>query len=325
MLIKRRRRGAKLFVSLLLVVWAVSIYRQYLKSANDIANQWHYYLNPLEGTEFMNMHRDMFELTIDTPDPKLIGEGKDLFKPRLKKVRHFDNNIVLFSAVAGNSSSEHIWDTIDIVGWENKNLIRNTYKCCVRYTSGEVQSVPATRIIWSNILSNMSAMQFVCSNLTSRFGELPEVATLEGRNKKCHSLFDWYLPVTFAHAHKNEIAVCYKIAYGSLAADDLLSWFELHRRLGVTKVLVFTHDLNPEATRVLQYYRALGMADTVPFAYPTDGRIVRQISRRRGLHVSRENSHYLTELEEHWLAIQGRTVLEQHAPLERPGEARDHA
>ncbi|KAH3789309.1 hypothetical protein DPMN_167484 [Dreissena polymorpha] len=63
----------------------------------------------------------------------------------------------------------------------------------------------------------------------------------------------------------------FQIAFGSLAADDLLSWFEMHRRLGVTKVLVFTHDMNPEATRVLQYYRALGMADTIPFAYPPEG------------------------------------------------------
>ncbi|KAH3886230.1 hypothetical protein DPMN_010231 [Dreissena polymorpha] len=231
----------------------------------------------------------MLELTTDTPDPKIIGKGIDLFKPLLKKVRHFDNNIVLLSAVAGNSSSENNWDTIDIQGWENKHLINNTYKCCVRYTSGKVRSVPATRTIWSNVVSEMTAMHFVCSNLTSRSGEIPDVATLADRKQECHNLFDWYLPLKFAHAHKNEIAVCGKIAYGSLAADDLLSWFELHRRLGVTKVLVFTHDLNPEATRVLQYYRALGMADTVPLVFPAEDQIHHAIGAKtlRGGMMSR--------------------------------------
>ncbi|KAH3703476.1 hypothetical protein DPMN_078513 [Dreissena polymorpha] len=153
----------------------------------------------------------MINLTVDTPDPKLIGKGKDLFQPFLKRVVNFQNNIVLFSAVAGNSSSKHIWDTIDIQGWEHKSFSNNTYKCCVRYTSGALRMVPATRIRWTNWVSKMNAVQFVCSNLTSRTGDLPDVATIATRTMECHNLYDWYLPVTFAHAHKNEIAVCSKV------------------------------------------------------------------------------------------------------------------
>ncbi|KAH3703479.1 hypothetical protein DPMN_078516 [Dreissena polymorpha] len=83
--------------------------------------------------------------------------------------------------------------------------------CCVRYTSGAVRSVLASRIRWTNWATEMNAMQFVCSNLTSRTAELPEVATLTDRKVECHNLYDWYLPVTFAHVHKNEIAVCSKV------------------------------------------------------------------------------------------------------------------
>ncbi|KAH3703472.1 hypothetical protein DPMN_078508 [Dreissena polymorpha] len=219
----------------------------------------------------LNLTSDtMINLTVDTPDPKLIGNGKDLIQPLMKRVVNFQNNIILFSAVAGNSSSKHIWDTIDIQGWEHKSLSNNTYKCCVRYTSGALRMVPAIRINWTNWVTEMNAVQFVCSNLTSRTGDLPDVATIATHKMECHNLYDWHLPVTFAHAHKNEIAVCSKFVYGSVAADDLLSWFELHRRLGVTKVLVYTHKLNPEAFHVLRYYRALGIADTVPFIFRLD-------------------------------------------------------
>ncbi|KAH3776427.1 hypothetical protein DPMN_177852 [Dreissena polymorpha] len=162
MLRRRCQLDAKFFVSLLLVAKPVFIYGLFLTSANHIANQRHYYLNPLEGKEFMNINPELLKSTIDTLDPKLIGHGKDLFKPLLKKVRHVDNNIVLFSAVAGNSSSEHVWDTIDIQGWENKHLISNIYKCCVLYTSGEVMSVPATRIIYSKSFVPKNGGHTVC-------------------------------------------------------------------------------------------------------------------------------------------------------------------
>lgn len=58
------------------------------------------------------------------------------------------------------------------------------------------------------------------------------------------------------------------MVYGSVSADDLLTWFEIHRRMGVTKVLTYTYDLNEEAAKVLRYYQSQGMVETFPFRLP---------------------------------------------------------
>jgi hypothetical protein len=58
------------------------------------------------------------------------------------------------------------------------------------------------------------------------------------------------------------------MVYGDVSADDLLTWFEIHRRMGVTKVLTYTYDLNDDAAKVLRYYQSQGMVETFPFRLP---------------------------------------------------------
>jgi hypothetical protein len=69
------------------------------------------------------------------------------------------------------------------------------------------------------------------------------------------------------------IAVCSKLAYGSLDAERLIEWFEVHRLFGVDKVFTYLYKLNSAAKKVFDYYENLGMAETYEFHLP-DGEYV---------------------------------------------------
>ena len=60
--------------------------------------------------------------------------------------------------------------------------------------------------------------------------------------------------------------------YGNLSANDIISWFEVHKLMGVQKVLTYPYELNENATRVLQHYEKQGMAEIVHFNLPPHGK-----------------------------------------------------
>ena len=65
-----------------------------------------------------------------------------------------------------------------------------------------------------------------------------------------------------------------QVAYGSLPADDMLAWFEMHKSMGVNKVLTYTDNLNPAAQKVLDHYTSIGMAEVHPFVVPKYGKLI---------------------------------------------------
>ncbi|XP_045207921.2 uncharacterized protein LOC123559869 [Mercenaria mercenaria] len=203
--------------------------------------------------------------------------------PGLYRVFGFGYDIFLFSAVVGNSSAINTWDTIVIQGWEHRMFENTTFGCCIKYKSGDMISVNMTRKYhWAyRDKVSMPVKQYLCPNPRYKLNDLPVAVTISGHTKQtaCHRRFNWYLEPYFARAHKEEIAVCTKMVYGSVSADDILSWFEIHRRLGVNKVLTYSYNLNPEAAKVLQYYESQGLVETFSFRLPkaSRGRKVSQV------------------------------------------------
>lgn len=135
----------------------------------------------------------------------------------LFRVLGFAYDTFLFSAVIGNSSSDKIWDTIVLQGWEHEIYENNSFGCCVKYKSGELLSVNMTRKVhWAyRDKAKMPVKQYICPNPRYTENEVPESVTISGWTKQtaCHRRFNWYLEPYFAHAHKNEIAVCTKVLF----------------------------------------------------------------------------------------------------------------
>lgn len=207
------------------------------------------------------------DITLNTN--KTVTFLEDTVPAELKRVRGFSHDVFLFSAVVGNTSLNETWDVVTIQGWEHESFANTTFDCCINYKSSELLTVPMTqKIHWAyRDKTLMQAKQYICQNVMNIPDEVPVAVTIAGRTPatECHEKLNWYLVPYFAYKGTEQIAVCAKLAYGNLPADDILTWFEIHRRLGVSKVLVYTYNLNPEATTVLKYYQSIGLAETFPF------------------------------------------------------------
>lgn len=185
----------------------------------------------------------------------------------IKTVFRFGQLLQLLSAVAGNSSRNASWDTVVIQGWENKTLINRTYVCCFLNGDKFIYTRLRTKVHWG-VKSGMAAKQFLCP-VPKSLTELQGV-TLSG-NRNCITRKNWYLPIEKAYKHEDQVAICAKLVYGKVSADDLLSWFEFHRRLGADRVVMFTNNVNAAAQRVLWNYRSLGILETHNFQTPSKG------------------------------------------------------
>ncbi|XP_053408126.1 uncharacterized protein LOC123560982 [Mercenaria mercenaria] len=202
---------------------------------------------------------------------KSVENSNKSFLPGSYRVWGFSNDIFLLSVVVGNSSSGHVWDHITIQGWEHLKYEKTSIICCVLYKSGSIQSVNTTsKLRWTlDKNTKMVAKQYVCPNNVDGLKDPPKAVTISGGTKPaCHRRHNWYLRPHYAQAHKKEIAVCTKVVSRNTLADDILAWFEVHRRLGVKKVLVYTYDIDPSVGKILQHYKSVGMAELISFRLP---------------------------------------------------------
>ena len=59
-----------------------------------------------------------------------------------------------------------------------------------------------------------------------------------------------------------------QVVHQNILENDVLSWFEVHKKLGMEKVFVYTYDLKPNIVKILKYYQAIGIAELIPFRLP---------------------------------------------------------
>ena len=68
------------------------------------------------------------------------------------------------------------------------------------------------------------------------------------------------------------MALCNKVAYGSLRAELIIEWMETYRYLGVDKVVsYFLDELNDAAQKVLFYYSSIGFVDLFKVQFAMEG------------------------------------------------------
>jgi len=69
------------------------------------------------------------------------------------------------------------------------------------------------------------------------------------------------------------------VAYGALNASRLVEWLETAKLLGASKVFMYTHNLNTEASKVLAHYSKMGLVSAVNFDVPELGILVLDVAR----------------------------------------------
>ncbi|PVD27358.1 hypothetical protein C0Q70_12514 [Pomacea canaliculata] len=80
---------------------------------------------------------------------------------------------------------------------------------------------------------------------------------------------NYYIPVYTPEVVKGGLAICGKVAFGSLLDPlKLVEWFEMQRLLGVDKIQILDFG-NPEnVSRVFEYYQNTGLLSFFPYKLP---------------------------------------------------------
>ncbi|VDI05229.1 Hypothetical predicted protein [Mytilus galloprovincialis] len=93
---------------------------------------------------------------------------------------------------------------------------------------------------------------------------IDHVSIVNDLNAKCPEDLSYFVKVSLPLMSKgSNIAICSLISYRSQDAALLVEWFEAQRLLGVNKIVTYTHDLNSDAIRVLDYYESIGLAHVI--------------------------------------------------------------
>ena len=130
----------------------------------------------------------------------------------LLPVPGFQNRVLQFSAVAGNSSENAIWDKISVNGWESRDLREQNYTCCILYKSGFVRAIPVIKKLRRGGGCKMQSRQFVCGLKTGDVNDLPVAVTLVDENgSACKEDLEYYVEIEYPYRHPGEIAVFAKV------------------------------------------------------------------------------------------------------------------
>ena len=172
----------------------------------------------------------------------------------------------------GYSSRQNTFSAIVLNGWENRLINATEYTCCFQLTNGLIVSTATTRKRnWGYLgKAALQAKQYVCPVNFEQ--TLVQYVSLASSKTPCMFDRNSYLrPVFSLNKPVNGLAVCPKLAYGSLEPGQLVEWLEAQRYLGASKVLISTYKLNANATKVLKHYEQLGFVETVDFDLPEKG------------------------------------------------------
>ena len=176
-----------------------------------------------------------------------------------------------------NRSSSREWNEIVLNGWEGRKHFYKKLHCCFYYTSGEILRVMlANKTPWLQCKRVLyTATQFTCPNPGKRNGSHPIGVSLTSSSYSCDSRSTQAIAIHYPQRQsQTSIAVCAKIAYGSISPRLLTEWYEIQKQLGVNKVVTFVYNLSNSARMVLQHYQYQGLVDLLPYQFPHKGMFV---------------------------------------------------
>ena len=139
---------------------------------------------------------------------------------RLKQVKTFSTDILLYSAIVGNSTENKTWDMVALTGWVARSLSQQDFICCVLYSSGSLKVSPVVYTVKSYD-STMQARQYICALNGSHLGDTPAAVTLtKSTNSECHKDFSEYLDVEYSYRYPEDIVVFGKVSYVFLSHNN---------------------------------------------------------------------------------------------------------
>ena len=190
-----------------------------------------------------------------------------------------DNNVHIYSAIAHNSTDGSAVETIYLSGWENSiwsKFYNPEIICCLIYGPNRSDVMAASlseKHSWYYLgKAKLEVKQYLCSNILRGLNRVPKAVSL-GMNKTCPKSHSRYLLVDYPKKQENDtVAVCAKLVYENISASAMIEWFEYQKMVGVSKVMLYTNNLNIDAMNVIKYYKSSGFCDAFPFKNPPIGK-----------------------------------------------------
>lgn len=178
--------------------------------------------------------------------------------------------IYLYSAVANPDERWGNFTSITINLWDGSQ--NKKFDCCIFNKKTMDNFVTKEAYIKNNFgYSPFIARQYQC-HVPKCIMNATHVGMVE-RGTPC-SIFMTTIPVFYPSREKGKLALCAKIAYGTLSPQRLIEWFEYHRLMGVDKVLTMVQYLNEDAYKVLLYYQKLQFGEIDDFPLPLPGKLI---------------------------------------------------
>lgn len=190
-----------------------------------------------------------------------------------------NDTVHIFTAVGQNTTKEDFFDKIVLTGWEKKDVPRSrNYTCCFIYAATPAHtfsSKMSEKRHWSYVgYAKLEVKQYVCPNVKREKHLVPSAVTLSV-GSECPKAKNKYIAVDMPAAQPGEqMAVCAKIVFGNISASSMIEWFEYQNLMGVSKVLVYTYNLNKAAKKVLDFYATTGVVEYYPFSLPQKGKFL---------------------------------------------------
>ncbi|XP_060592676.1 uncharacterized protein LOC132747344 isoform X2 [Ruditapes philippinarum] len=199
-------------------------------------------------------------------------QNKDTF------VSLIENNIHIYSAIAYNSTVGAGVETIYLSGWENRmwsKFYNPEITCCLIYAPNEndiMKTNLSEKHNWYYVgKSKLEVKQYICPNFLRGLNRVPKAVSL-GMDKNCPKNKSKYLIVDYPKKEEPDtVAVCAKLVYENISASAIIEWFEYQKMIGVSKVMLYTHNLNANAMSVVKYYKSSGFCEAFPFKNPQIG------------------------------------------------------
>ncbi|XP_045196604.2 uncharacterized protein LOC123551620 [Mercenaria mercenaria] len=186
-----------------------------------------------------------------------------------------DNSVHIYSAIAYNSTEQYVFDSIYLSGWENRmwsRFYKPNFTCCLIYGKKN-NDIMATRVSerhnWYYVgKAKLEVKQYVCPNVLRGHNRVPVAISL-GIDKQCPKNHSKYIKIDYPQRQaEGRIAVCAKLVYENISASAMIEWFEYQVMMNVSKILLYTNNLNADAMSVLRYYKSVGICEYLPFTTP---------------------------------------------------------
>lgn len=178
--------------------------------------------------------------------------------------------LYLYSAVANPDERWGNFTSITINLWDGSQ--NKKFDCCIFNKKTMDNFVTKEAFIKNDFgYSPFSARQYQCQ-IPQCIMNATHVGMVE-HGTPCSS-FMKTIPVFYPSREKGKLAICAKIAYGTLSPQRLIEWFEYHRLMGVDKVLTMVQYLNEDAYKVLLYYQKLQFGEIDEFPLPLPGKVI---------------------------------------------------